>query len=119
LRRGAGPLGIQYVVSEAAMRALTNFDWPGNIRQLKNVLDRARVFADDGRIELEHLPQDLLSPSRTQERAESSTRKPATRKMTVDELRQIERDFDGSRKELAEYLGMSERTLYRKLGNAL
>jgi len=39
-----------------------------------------------------------------------------SRKISIEELREIERNFQGSRKELALHLGMSERTLYRRLG---
>ena len=41
------------------MAALQAHDWPGNIRELRNVLDRARLFADDGTVRVEHLPESL------------------------------------------------------------
>ncbi|MDH4394122.1 MAG: sigma 54-interacting transcriptional regulator [Limnobacter sp.] len=134
LRRGAGPLGMRYVVSEPAMRLLTQYHWPGNIRQLKNVLDRARVFCDDGRIEVEHLPSEWNGPEAIEPEAiertervlettaqavspqETQSRGAVARKLSIDELKEIDKTFVGSRKELAEKLGISERTLYRKLG---
>ncbi len=128
LRRGTEPLGTRYVVSDAAMKALTDYHWPGNIRELKNVLDRARVFADNGRIDIEHLPLEWFRPdgksfplavpqSTRPVGAELFKSKGAiARKLSIDELREIDRTFVGSRKELAQHLGISERTLYRKLG---
>ncbi len=54
-------------VEPAAMARLQAHDWPGNIRELRNVLDRARLFADDGIVRVEHLPEslnpDMLWPS--------------------------------------------------------
>ncbi|MEQ1328548.1 helix-turn-helix domain-containing protein [Acinetobacter nosocomialis] len=101
------------------MRALMNYSWPGNIPQLKNALDRARVFADDGRIEYEHLPAELLQPSASSSLSSfsSSTLGVKKRKMNDSEIRELEKNFSGSKKELANYLGISERTLYRKLGS--
>jgi two-component system response regulator FlrC len=41
--------------SESALRQLYSYHWPGNVRELDNVIQRAVVFADYGRIEAEHL----------------------------------------------------------------
>jgi DNA-binding NtrC family response regulator len=44
------------MLSAAAVRAMVNYEWPGNIRQLRLVLERAARLAAEGQIELRHLP---------------------------------------------------------------
>ncbi|MGI6741798.1 MAG: sigma-54-dependent transcriptional regulator [Brevefilum sp.] len=46
-------------VSPRAMEALMAYDWPGNIRELKNALERAIIFCDDPAIDIHHLPSDI------------------------------------------------------------
>ncbi len=46
-------------VSPLAMQALTAHRWPGNIRELKNVIERAMLFCDDATIDLPHLPPEV------------------------------------------------------------
>ena len=58
LQRG-GPAKHRISVEAQAMARLQAHDWPGNIRELRNVLDRARLFADDGIVRVEHLPESL------------------------------------------------------------
>jgi DNA-binding NtrC family response regulator len=53
------PAKHRVAVEPAAMAALQAHDWPGNIRELRNVLERARLFADDGIVRVEHLPESL------------------------------------------------------------
>jgi transcriptional regulator with PAS, ATPase and Fis domain len=107
LQRGS-PAGQRLVVEPAAMARLQAYAWPGNIRELRNVLDRARLFADDGVVRAEHLPE-ALGPG--------VPRPPAPAPAAADEssLRQLVATFTGTRHELAARLGLSERTLYRRL----
>jgi transcriptional regulator with PAS, ATPase and Fis domain len=81
--------------------------WPGNIRELRNVLDRARLFADDGVIRCAHLPSALGQPA------------PAALSIDTNpsgaSLPEAIATFAGTRSELATELGISERTLYRRL----
>jgi two-component system response regulator AtoC len=49
-------------VTPKAMEALTKHDWPGNIRELKNVIERAMLFCDDAYIDLPHLPVEIAHP---------------------------------------------------------
>ncbi len=48
-------------VSPAAMQALINYGWPGNIRELSNVIERAVLFCDESTIDLNHLPKDITN----------------------------------------------------------
>jgi transcriptional regulator with PAS, ATPase and Fis domain len=108
LARGGNAAGKTMQVTPDALAMLSGHDWHGNIRELRNVIERARLFADDGQIRPEHLQlEGGLSP------AAVVPAMPAT----LDDRSFVDyvRNFDGSRKALASALGMSERTLYRRL----
>ncbi|MBX3004519.1 MAG: sigma-54-dependent Fis family transcriptional regulator [Anaerolineales bacterium] len=49
-------------ITPQAMQALNEYDWPGNIRELRNVLERAMLLCDEAAIDLRHLPVELASP---------------------------------------------------------
>ena len=93
-------------IDAEAMAQLQQRPWPGNIRELRNVLDRASLFADDGVIRLGQLlaaPVEQGSASGLPVRGDSIP------------LAELHATFGGTRKELAAHLGLSERTLYRRL----
>jgi len=48
-------------VTPRAMEALMAYDWPGNIRELRNALERAIIFCDDPAIDVHHLPMEITS----------------------------------------------------------
>jgi DNA-binding NtrC family response regulator len=89
-----------------ALMQLQRYAWPGNIRELRNVLERASLFADDGVIRSIHLPPVSVAAS-----AQSA---PSTA-FDGNSLTQELATFKGTRSELARHLGISERTLYRRL----
>ena len=45
-------------LSVAAFKLMKNYSWPGNIRELRNAMDRAVLLSESGTIKPEHLPQD-------------------------------------------------------------
>ena len=60
-RQFARELGQPEPVLDAeAIAALERYDWPGNVRQLRNAVERAVVMATDGAVGLEHLPEEVL-----------------------------------------------------------
>ncbi|KVO82911.1 Fis family transcriptional regulator [Burkholderia ubonensis] len=107
---GAGDaLAAPHTLTDAARACLDAYAWPGNIRELRNVLERACLFADDGSIRVEHLPDEVAL-------VDAASRLPDTsRAPSDDELVRIARTFRGTRRALAERVGLSERTLYRRL----
>jgi len=108
--------GRPITVEPDAMERLQSHDWPGNIRELRNVLDRARLFADDGIVRVEHLPEWLhTGPLHSSAQAVSVT--PTSRHGKIDDagLLMLVRASNCTRKELARRAGLSERTLYRRL----
>lgn len=48
-------------VTPKAMQAMLNYDWPGNIRELSNAIERAVLFCDDIAIDVHHLPAELTA----------------------------------------------------------
>ena len=96
-------------MSQAALRRLTQYGWPGNIRELENVIQRALILAPGAQIEPEHLRLPEPAASLRDESHQD------IRSLERDHVLRILEQVRGSRKKAAERLGMSERTLRYKL----
>lgn len=111
LQRGGSGRPVR--LTPEALARLQAHDWPGNLRELRNVLERARLLSDDGMIRPEHLPREWGGvPAAAGAAAAGSV---AARRLGDDEVRQLAASFAGTRRDLARHLGWSERTLYRRL----
>ncbi len=102
-------------LSKAAMDRLLAYAFPGNVRELRNFLERALLLADGDTIEPRHLPEDLApglpAPAQAGRPGEVVPLDEAQRRYVRWALEQV----GGDKKALAARLGISERTLYRKL----
>ncbi len=102
-------------VSIPALRALQRYSWPGNVRQLENVIERAISLAEGDLIEEQHLADFVQEDALTADSALASDGK--TLNMEDVEKRAIMealRHF-GERQKAARSLGISRSTLYRRL----
>ncbi len=97
-------------LAPAAVDWLQRYDFPGNVRELRNLLERACLLSDGDEIDVRHLPAGAV-----QQMLRSPPPAAARGAIGDDELAQLARSFSGNRKALARYLGLSERTLYRRL----
>lgn len=55
--------GEDWAIDEEVIRCFNRYSWPGNVRQLQNAIDRAKVLGDDCRIELKNLPEAIVEAS--------------------------------------------------------
>ncbi|MGF6744185.1 sigma-54 interaction domain-containing protein [Paraburkholderia atlantica] len=102
-------------ISAEALALLRAYAWPGNIRELRNVLERANLLADGGVIRAEHLPEAVRDKASGAVKESLAVGLGLPRKLTDAELANAAAQFRGKRSELAAQLGLSERTLYRRL----
>ncbi|MFT4651760.1 MAG: two-component system response regulator HydG [Porticoccaceae bacterium] len=123
LRSFSAELGIQVALSPESMSALINYDWPGNVQELKNVLYQAAILLD---------PETLISPSmlrlvsenkiETKELTESSLTTPVAAQLSLEDYFTnfvLNNQVLMSETDLAKKLGISRKSLWqrrRKLG---
>jgi DNA-binding NtrC family response regulator len=110
-RRGA-PLGI----SDKALEWLQQQSWPGNIRQLKQTIERAVLVVDGDRLDV----ADLRALSDLESREVRGAELPSPGSMTLDEMEKAMivkcmRHYEGNITRVAEALGLSRAALYRRL----
>jgi DNA-binding NtrC family response regulator len=124
-RRPDIPLLVQHFLGEFAAAAgrkpprvapellqqLEALDWPGTVRQLRNCLERMSVLSRGEVLTPADLPPDLREPAEVEVSAAGARLESVKRSTILKALDQ----FDGNRTRAAEFLGISVRTLQRKL----
>lgn len=118
-------LGKDWEIEDAARECLLSYDWPGNIRQLINVLERARILADDGEIVLDDLPAEVIRGSRHAQPAQAEAAAEPKQIVAAPgvQLADLERahviralqDAAGNKAKAARALGIHRRKLYRMI----
>ncbi len=99
-------------VSQEVLVRLMDHDYPGNVRELENIIEQAFVLCDGGLIESQHLPIELRPPASVAASAEGFM------SIRVAEQRLIEAALQrnrGNRQRTARELGIDPSTLYRKV----
>lgn len=114
--------GRQLSLAPPALKLLQAQDYPGNVRELRNLLERASLLCDGQTLQAAHIQQALMSGRRPPDArrhaapaAGTASRPGALQEMAQSALQQLVATHHGSRAELAARLGISERSLYRKL----
>lgn len=106
-------------MSAAARHRLFAFDWPGNVRQLRNVVESMVVVDYDGLLDLDDLPEELVEPPTPSSLPAEQSLEGLVGRSLVDMeklfISETLRLSGGNRELAAEKLGIGERTLYRKI----
>ena len=98
------------IISEDALKILVNYSWPGNIRQLKNVLERMILLTSSRILDIKDIPQEITAVEGVASNA-GTTIKNAEKDLIIKELE----NTGGNKTETAKRLGISRKTLYRKM----
>jgi DNA-binding NtrC family response regulator len=111
-------------ISPQAMSALCQYDWPGNVRQLRNALEHAVVMGTGTVLAVNHLPEYVTVPATLERKREDKTgaspppREPPNLTLAEIERKHIEavvRACEGNKQRAATLLGISRSTLYEKM----
>jgi Nif-specific regulatory protein len=97
----------EYSLDPDAVKKLTDYSWPGNVRQLYNVIQRAVILSDDNTIKSEHIIWD--------EDKDDVNLDGTLKEIEIRLLKDRLKKFDGSRKLAAESLGVSVRWVQLKV----
>lgn len=106
--------GMRKSLAPKTLKALMGYDWPGNIRELRNTLERALILSGDAP---DLLPEHLALPGRSGDATGkvvlSYDAPPPIEKLREDYLKLLVERFEGNRVRIAETMGISERNTYR------
>lgn len=99
-------------ISDDVMEFFENYHWPGNVRQLRNIIERAVILAKGKEITFKELPEELIPVS---------TSKPGRkmfktlRELESETVQAVIKQCNGNKSKAADILGISRKALYNKL----
>ena len=99
-------------ITAAALETLANYDFPGNARELSNIIERAVIVSKPGKIDVDDLPSSVTAAAKTKRQRE---RPRSLAELEADYIREILTATDGNKTECARILGISRKNLYEKI----
>ncbi|MEW5742486.1 MAG: sigma-54 dependent transcriptional regulator [Myxococcota bacterium] len=109
--------GARPVVTPEAMARLTAYDWPGNVRQLENVVARALALNATGILTPGDFPEPIGDAQARPPAAGLTEDLPSLDELSRRYARQVLQQAQGNKSEAARLLGVDRKTLYRLLGD--
>jgi DNA-binding NtrC family response regulator len=109
LVRYNGRYSLDTRLTESGLKAMEDYSWPGNIRQLQHMMERLTILAPGGRIDAAAVKQAI---------EQMDSREGASESLADTETEQIRRELaatNGNKSRAAKILGIERKTLYRKL----
>lgn len=102
-------------ISTEAMRRLVEYDYPGNVRELSNFIERGVALAQDRTLDIEHLPQSLGALTVRVFKPEMAATPTTLEEQETDHILAVLKMADGNRTQAARMLGIDRVSLWRKL----
>jgi DNA-binding NtrC family response regulator len=106
--------GVVAEVSREVMRFFLDYPWPGNIRELENVIERCVFLAEDGKISLHDLPKEMLVVNREQDPFSFTQIKPLA-EVELQYIKYVLSKCRGNKQKAASLLEINRKTIHRKL----
>lgn len=117
--------GMNFHLREDAIARLLEYDYPGNVRELRNILQKGLILSDNGLITADKIRFDTNSqypveaspalPSTSPDTGKGFLQTASISELEAGHIARLLAQYQGHRRKVAEVLGISERTLYRKL----
>jgi len=102
-------------VDNATMKRLLGHDWRGNVRELKNAVERSMIFCDRETIGLEDLPAELQGPGRNPDPTGGEDLKQSVKEFEKVSILSALEEAGYDKRKAASLLGLSKSSLYRKM----
>lgn len=101
----------ELTISKEALQTLKNYNWPGNIRELKNIIERSVILMQDSELNIDDLPFEIRQHALTFPTGNNAS----MAVMEQNHIRNILRLTKGNKSEAARILEIGVATLYRKI----
>lgn len=106
--------GVDWVIDNDVMQHLNGYSWPGNVRQLQNAIERAKVLAESDHIELKNMPSAIVH-AESEKLAAAMNSGSDLETLNRIHVEQVYQRNDKNKTRTARALGISRRSLYRLL----